>query len=83
MTKGSLVQFLLGFLGGMVSPLASAENPAELLHYGDSLVVREGVLGPNALKEQARLDLQELCLIAHCTCAQNILGYHPVAKHTM
>ena len=83
MTKGSLVRFLPGLLGGIVLPVAFAKISAELPHYREILVVREGVLGPTALKEGARLNLQELCLTAHYTCAQNILGYHSVAKHTL
>ena len=80
MTKGSLVRFPPGLLGGMVLLVASTKKLIELPHYGDSLVVCEGVLGPTPLREQARPDLQELCLMVHCTYAQCILEYHPIAK---
>ena len=82
MTNGSLVRFLLGFLGGIVTLVDFAKNLAELPHYSGYLVVCEGVLGPIALKEGAKLNLQELCSTAHYTCTQYVLGPRLIVKQT-
>ena len=60
MTKGSLVRFLPSLLGDMVLSVASVENPTELPHYRDSLVVYEGVLGPIVPGMGAMLNQQAL-----------------------